>query len=81
MRIQYTTTADGTITWVGETVLYQQIKLGMDQMRGMVLGLAAETRQLLVQDLLMLEVDLGGKAVGLPAIDWHSTVDIPIKNG
>jgi hypothetical protein len=67
--IQSTTAAKGTVTWVGETILYQQIRLGMDKVHGMVLGLAAETRRLLVQDLLMLEVDAEGEAVGLPAID------------
>ena len=63
---------------MGETVLYQQMQLSMDQLRRMVLGLAAETRRLLVRDLLMLEVDGEGEAVrGLLAIDWHSAVDNP----
>jgi hypothetical protein len=54
------------------------MQLSMDQLRRMVLGLAAETRRLLVRDLLMLEVDGEGEAArGLPAIDWHSMVDNP----
>ena len=43
----------------------------------MVHDLVAETRQILIKDLLMLELDLYGEVKGqrLSPIDWASIVD------
>ena len=77
LHIRYSTPAEGTVSWKGETILYQEIQFTMEQVRGMVHGLVAETRQTLIKDLLMLELDPYGEVKGqrLPPIDWASIAD------
>jgi superfamily II DNA helicase RecQ len=77
LHIRYSTPAEGTVSWKGETILYQEIQFTMEQVRGMVHGLVAETRQRLIRDLLMLELDPYGEVKGqrLPPIDWARMTD------
>jgi len=42
LHIRYSTPAEGTVSWKGETILYQEIHFTMEQMRGMVHGLVAD---------------------------------------
>jgi hypothetical protein len=51
LHIRYSTPAGGTVSWKGETILYQEIQFTKEQVRGMVHGLVAETRQTLIKDL------------------------------
>ena len=64
LHIRYSTPAEGTVSWKGETILYQEIQFTMEQVRGMVHGLVAETCQTLIKDLLMLELDPYGEVRG-----------------
>ena len=69
MHIRYNTPAEGSISWVGETVLFQQMQLSIEQVQGIVYRLAVEAKRLLVRELLILEVDGEGEATGgLPGI-------------
>jgi superfamily II DNA helicase RecQ len=77
LHIRYSTPAEGTVSWKGETILYQEIQFTMEQIRGMVHGLVAEARQGLITELLMLELDPYGEVKGqrLPPIDWAGMTD------
>ena len=81
LYIRYHIAAEGTISWKGDTVLYQQIQFNMQQLRSMIHGLVAETRGILIQDLLLLQMDDHGDIQGeaLPRIDWVNTVDNPTE--
>jgi hypothetical protein len=43
-KIRYTTTADGCIQWIGDTVLYQQIRFNMAEVRAMIHGVISEAQ-------------------------------------
>jgi hypothetical protein len=77
LHIRYSTPAEGTVSWRGETILYQEIQFTMEQVRGMVHGLVAETRRGLIEDLLILQLDPYGEVKGqrLPPIDWARIAD------
>jgi hypothetical protein len=51
-KIRYTTTAEGCIQWVGDSILYQQIRFNMGQVRSMVQGLVQEAREELFGKLI-----------------------------
>jgi hypothetical protein len=76
MKIRYNTTAEGSMEWEGNRVLYQQIRFNMEQLRGMVQGLVEEARRDLM-GLLMLRMNAEGevKAGQLPPIDWERLSD------
>ncbi|KAK6591278.1 hypothetical protein H4I96_12464, partial [Botrytis cinerea] len=44
-KIRYTTTAEGKIQWIGDDVLYANMRFGMSQFRGMIHGLVGEARE------------------------------------
>ena len=54
-KIRYTTNAEGVVDWVGDTLLYGQIQFSMAQLRIMVHGMIASTRQDMLKQLLLLQ--------------------------
>ena len=81
LHIRYSTAADGTISWRGDTILYQQIQFSMEQVRSMVQGLVVKARRRLITGLLKLQVDQYGEVPGqaLPGIDWEHLYDNPAE--
>jgi superfamily II DNA helicase RecQ len=83
MKIRYTTSAEGVIDWVDDTLLYGNIRFSMPQLRSMVHGMVASSRQHLLTELMLLQVDDEGKAIdnttALPAIHWDQLVDNPAE--
>ena len=57
-KIRYTTTADGCIQWVGDTVLYQQVRFDMSQVQSMVHRLVEEARDVLYSKLMRVDMDI-----------------------
>ncbi|USP79366.1 hypothetical protein yc1106_06640 [Curvularia clavata] len=78
-RFMFNTNAEGVIDWVGDTLLYGQIQFSMAQLRTMVHGMIASTRQDMLKQLLLLELDSEGEVVPgttpCPAIYWDKLVD------
>jgi hypothetical protein len=78
-KIRFTTNAEGVIDWAGDTLLYGNIQFSMAQLRSMIHGMIASTRQLILTDLLLLQVDSEGAVVEntteLPVIYWGQLVD------
>ncbi|KAI1676246.1 Superfamily II DNA helicase [Pyrenophora tritici-repentis] len=78
-KIRYTTNAEGVVDWVGDTLLYGQIQFSMAQLRTMVHGMIASTRQDMLKQLLLLQLDSEGDVVPettpCPAIYWDKLVD------
>jgi hypothetical protein len=73
MKIHFNTTADGYIDWDKDTVLYKKIQFSMGDFRGMVHGLVAETRRLLVEELMLTQDE------ELPTIPWRGLRDNPVN--
>jgi superfamily II DNA or RNA helicase len=70
MKIHYNTPSDGHIGWEGHDQLsYKTLKFTMGHFRGFVHGLAASTRQILVEKVLMCTPDQ------IPAIPWDRMGD------
>jgi superfamily II DNA helicase RecQ len=82
LKIRYTTTAEGCIQWIGDTILYQQIRFSMAEVRTMVHGLVREARELLFRDLMLVDMDSQGQveSTQVPGIDWDNMVDNPTEN-
>ena len=81
-KIRYTTTAEGCIQWIGDTILYQQIRFSMAEVRTMVHGLVREAREVLFKDLMLVDIDSQGQvdSIQVPGIDWDNMVDNPTEN-
>jgi hypothetical protein len=81
-KIRYTTTAEGCIQWIGDTILYQQIRFSMAEVRTMVHGLVREAREVLFKDLMLVDMDSQGQvdSTQVPGIDWDNMVDNPTEN-
>ncbi|OBT40745.1 hypothetical protein VE00_09794 [Pseudogymnoascus sp. WSF 3629] len=81
-KIRYTTTAEGCIQWVGDSILYQQIRFNMGQVRSMVQGLVQEAREELFGKLMMMDSSDGFASVPTdePPIDWDHMVDNPSES-
>ena len=81
-KIRYTTTAEGCIQWIGDTILYQQIRFNMAEVRTMMRGLVGEARDVLYKELMMVDVDSQGHvdATQVPGIDWDTMVDNPSES-
>ena len=79
-KIRYTTTAEGCIQWIGDNVLYQQIRFGMSQVRSLVHGLVEEARKELFTELMMVDRNADGQGQQAPVIDWESMVDNPSES-
>ncbi|KAL2044592.1 hypothetical protein ABVK25_012339 [Lepraria finkii] len=71
LKIHYNTTAEGSIDWVGEQILYRNIQFTMAELRGMVHGLVAETQQILMDELMF--------GLHAPVIPWNSLRDNPVN--
>jgi RecQ family ATP-dependent DNA helicase len=81
-KIRYTTTADGCIQWIGDTVLYQQIRFDMSQVQSMVHGLVEEARDILYSKLMKVDMDAEQQVdpQQVPPIYWDSMVDNPSES-
>ena len=81
-KIRYTTTAEGCIQWVGDTVLYQQIRFDMSQAQSMVHGLVEEARDVLYSKLMGVDMDAERQVdpQQVPPIHWDSMVDNPSES-
>ncbi|KAI1663164.1 DEAD/DEAH box helicase [Pyrenophora tritici-repentis] len=73
LKIHYNTTTRGHVEWTnGDELLYKELHFSMAQFRGMVHGLASESRRLLTEELMF-----GSKAAPVPAVPWESIRDNP----
>ncbi|KAG9241064.1 hypothetical protein BJ878DRAFT_428921, partial [Calycina marina] len=81
-KIRYTTTAAGCIQWLGDTILYQQIRFDMSEVRTLIHGLVKEAREVLYKDLLLVDQDSQGHVdpTQVPGIDWDTIVDNPSES-
>ena len=81
-KIRYTTTAEGCIQWVGDTVLYQQVRFDMTQVQSMVHGLVEEARDVLYSKLMRVDMDADRQVdpQQVPPIYWDSMVDNPSES-
>jgi hypothetical protein len=81
-KIRYTTTADGCIQWIGDTVLYQQVRFDMSQVQSMVHGLVEEARDILYSKLMKVDMDTEQQVdpQQVPPIYWDSIVDNPSES-
>jgi hypothetical protein len=78
-KIRYTTTAEGKIQWIGDDVLYANMRFSMNQFRGMVHGLVREAREELFEKLMIVRVgaDQEVDVKQVPPIYWDKMVDQP----
>jgi superfamily II DNA helicase RecQ len=78
-KIRYTTTAEGKIQWIGDDVLYANMRFSMNQFRGMVHGLVGEAREELFEKLMIVRVgaDQEVDMKQVPPIHWDRMVDQP----
>jgi superfamily II DNA helicase RecQ len=75
LKIHYNTTSRGHVEWCnGDELLYKDAQFNMAQFRGMVHGLMAETRQIMVDELLFCD---GAKAGDVPEVPWNTIRDDP----
>lgn len=71
-------TTEGRIDWVGDRVLYKDVGFHMGQLRGMVRDVIRQTRQVLMEKLLLLPQTAGEAAVagdgdGKATREWPQT--------
>lgn len=71
MHIRFNTTAAGTVDWQGETLRFQQTKVGMAQLASMFHGMVDKARTML-EELTLVDQ---GEIRQLPAIPWGSIKD------
>ena len=70
LKIHYNTTSRGHVEWVGrDELLYKSLQFSMAQFRGMVHGLATESRRLLMDELLFGN---SRAAEPIPRVPWNS---------
>jgi len=79
LKIRYTTTAEGKIQWIGDDVLYANMRFSMSQFRGMIHGLVGEAREELFEKLIVVRtsVDREVDMKQVPPIHWDRMVDQP----
>ena len=77
MKIRFTTTADGTVTWIGDTIIYKKVEFSMIQLKLMVQSVVANVRMELMRDLMMIPLnDIGDVNEGhVPSINWPALRD------
>jgi hypothetical protein len=75
LKIHYNTTSRGHVEWTGDELLYKNLHFSMAQFRGMVHGLASESRRLLIEELLFSSSSKTSEAV--PSVPWESIRDNP----
>ncbi|KAK4889787.1 hypothetical protein LTR49_028772, partial [Elasticomyces elasticus] len=77
LKIHYNTTAIGHVNWKDKhTLEYKNIAFTMDQFRGMVHQVVADSRRALFEDILFVS-----DADQLPAIPWGTLHDDPSNRG
>jgi hypothetical protein len=75
LKIHYNTTSRGHVEWVGwDELLYKSLQFSIAQFRGMVHGLATESRRLLIDELLFGN---SRAAKPIPSVPWDSLRDNP----
>jgi hypothetical protein len=74
LKIHYNTTSRGHVEWTGDELLYKDLHFSMAQFRGMVHGLASESRKLLIEELLFSSSKVGEP---VPSVPWKSIRDNP----
>lgn len=78
-KIRFDTNADGVVDWIGDELLYSNIRFSMPQMRLMIHGMIESARQHVLSELMLLQVDSEGAVVenttALLTIDWRTLVD------
>jgi hypothetical protein len=78
-KIWFTTNVLGVVDWIGDELLYSNIKFSMPQLRSIIHRMIASTRQHVVSTLMLLQVDSEGAVVEditpLSTIDWGKLVD------
>jgi hypothetical protein len=78
-KIRFTTKAEGTVDWIGDTLLIGNIQFSMPQLRSMVHGMVASARQQMLASLMFLQVDgegsVAAETTACPAIHWDRLVD------
>jgi superfamily II DNA helicase RecQ len=78
-KIRFTTNAEGVVDWIGDTLLYGNIRFSMQQLRSMIHGMIASAQQHIWAKLMLLQVDGEGAIVAntteLPVIRWDRLVD------
>jgi hypothetical protein len=77
MKIRYTTTAEGCIQWIGDTVLYQKMRFGISQFRSMIQGVVEEAREELFGNLMKVDIQDPSK---IPSINWDHMFDNPSES-
>jgi hypothetical protein len=75
LKIHYNTTSRGHVEWTGDELLYKNLHFSMAQFRGMVHGLASESRRLLMEELLFSSSSKNSEPV--PSVPWESIRDNP----
>lgn len=55
-KIRYTTTAKGKIQWIGDNVLYANMRFSINQFRGIVYGLVRKAREKLFAKLIIVNI-------------------------
>jgi hypothetical protein len=73
MRIQYTTKAEGTVSWNSNQVLIDDKKFDIDGIRTVVYSLVEAVRERLYVELMFADGDT------VPAVDIGSLADNPAK--
>ncbi|CAN9334787.1 unnamed protein product [Alternaria alternata] len=75
LKIHYNTTLRGHVEWVGrDELLYKSLQFSIAQFRGMVHGLATESRRLMMDELLFGN---SRAAEPIPSVPWNSLRDNP----
>jgi hypothetical protein len=75
LKIHYNTTSRGHVEWTGDELLYKELHFSIAQFRGMVHGLASESRRLLTEELLFSNQ----AAAPVPSVPWESICDNPTE--
>ena len=74
LKIQFNTTTEGTVDWVGDQIVYKNIQFTMAELRSMIHELVAETKRMLVHELMFIT-----DPRQLPRIPWPSLRDNPVN--
>lgn len=75
LKVHYNTTSRGHVEWMGkDELLYKNVHFTMAQFRGMVHGVQAEAKRLLVEELLFCGKQTAGQ---VPKIPWEQLRDNP----
>lgn len=75
LKVHYNTTARGHVEWVGRgELLYKNLHFSMSQFRSMVHGMQAESKRILLEELLFCA---GRTADQVPQVPWEQLRDNP----